>query len=104
MSKVGIFVDGSNMFYAQKSNGWKRDYKGNLDIEMAVGIITESNQFDKCFLISGDSDFIPVVRYLRQNNKYTICIGQKQSTSPDLINEVNEFIDLNQIREKIERK
>lgn len=82
----------------------KRDYKGNLDIEMAISMITESHHFEKCFLLSGDSDFIPVVRYLRQNNKYVICIAQKKTTSSDLINEVNEFIDLNDIRSEIERK
>jgi len=82
---------------------FKRDYKGNLDIEMAIGMVTECNQYDKCFLFSGDSDFIPVARYLRQNNKYVICVAQKRSTSPDLINEVNKFIDLNQIKSEIER-
>jgi len=42
--------------------------------------------------VSGDSDFTPLVSKLRENNKYTIAIGVKNSTSPMLIDSCDEFI------------
>ena len=48
--------------------------KGNLDIEMALGIITSTNLYDICYLVTGDGDFIPIVEYLRNINKKVVCI------------------------------
>jgi uncharacterized LabA/DUF88 family protein len=30
--RVAIFVDGANMFYAQRDNGWHIDYKKVYDL------------------------------------------------------------------------
>ena len=43
-------------------------------------------------LVTGDSDFSPLVLKLRENNKHTIGIGVKNSTSPLLIDSCDEFI------------
>lgn len=46
-----------------------------------------------CFvIISGDSDFSPLVSKLRENNKYVIGIGVKDSTSDLLAANCDEFI------------
>jgi len=165
---VGFFIDGSNIFYAQRNNRWHIDFeklykycekygtikianyytasphyknikqiekhrrykaalinigytvidkelkeiqisknkkrKGNLDIEMALGIITSSNLYDICILITGDGDFIPIINYLRNIGKNVICIARKSTASLDLKNIVHRFIDLNDIRNEIEKK
>ncbi|HUV98905.1 MAG TPA: NYN domain-containing protein, partial [Gallionella sp.] len=43
-------------------------------------------------IISGDSDFSPLVSKLRENNKYVIGIGVKDSTSDLLSANCDEFI------------
>jgi hypothetical protein len=43
-------------------------------------------------LVTGDSDFSPLVAKLRENNKRTIGVGVKSSTSPLLIDNCDEFI------------
>ena len=43
-------------------------------------------------IISGDSDFSPLVSKLRENNKQVIGVGVKQSTSDLLIANCDEFI------------
>jgi hypothetical protein len=56
-------------------------------------------------IISGDSDFSPLVSKLRENNKLVIGVGVKNSTSDLLIANCDEFIyydDL--IRDAKERK
>jgi len=47
---------------------------------------------DTFVIISGDSDFSPLVSKLRENNKYVIGIGVKDSTSDLLSNNCDEFI------------
>jgi hypothetical protein len=47
---------------------------------------------DAFVIISGDSDFSPLVSKLRENNKYVIGIGVKQSTSDLLSANCDEFI------------
>ena len=41
---------------------------------------------------SGDSDFSPLVSKLKENNKYVIGLGVKNSTSDLLIENCDEFI------------
>jgi hypothetical protein len=43
-------------------------------------------------LISGDSDFSPLVSKLRENNKYVIGLGVKNSTSELLVSVCDEFV------------
>ncbi len=43
-------------------------------------------------IISGDSDFSPLVSKLRENAKTVIGVGVKNSTSDLLINNCDEFI------------
>src|SRR5690606_31350559 len=47
---------------------------------------------DTFVIISGDSDFSPLVSKLRENAKQVIGVGVKQSTSDLLIANCDEFI------------
>jgi uncharacterized LabA/DUF88 family protein len=66
-------------------------------------MITSMDSYDEAVLLGGDSDFVPVIQYLRTNGKKVICVGRKESTALELLNATNLFIDLNQIRDKIEK-
>jgi hypothetical protein len=50
------------------------------------------NSVDTFVIISGDSDFSPLVSKLRENNKYVIGVGVKDSTSDLLSANCDEFI------------
>ena len=69
--------------------------KNSADIRMVVDAL------DLCYtkahvntfvIVSGDSDFSPLVSKLRENAKYVIGVGIKQSTSDLLIANCDEFI------------
>ncbi|TET92970.1 NYN domain-containing protein [Candidatus Aerophobetes bacterium] len=77
--------------------------KGNLDVEITLHMITSMDSYDEAVLLGGDSDFVPVIQHLRTDGKKVICVGRKQSTALELLNATNLFIDLNQIRDKIEK-
>lgn len=167
--RVALFVDGANMFYAQRDQKWHIDYrlvyqlvmdnrekagayyfvaspspsnneklisyrkfrtalinmgyqvvdkevrvmtdpitkvqtlKGNLDIDMVFAILTSMNLYDEAVLMGGDSDFIPIIRHLRNSGKSVTVYGRRASTATDVINAASKFIDLEDIRKRIEK-
>jgi uncharacterized LabA/DUF88 family protein len=78
--------------------------KGNLDIELVFRLLTEANTYDEIILMGCDSDYIPIIGHLRAIGKTVTVVGRRASTSNDLINVANKFIDLDGIRSRIEKK
>jgi uncharacterized protein (TIGR00288 family) len=82
--------------------------KNSADIRMVVDALDlcyTKAHVDTFVIISGDSDFSPLVSKLRENNKIVIGVGVKKSTSDLLIANCDEFIyydDL--VREKETKK
>jgi len=69
--------------------------KNSADIRMVVDALDlcyTKSHVDAFVIISGDSDFSPLVSKLRENNKYVIGIGVKDSTSDLLAANCDEFI------------
>jgi uncharacterized protein (TIGR00288 family) len=69
--------------------------KNSADIRMVVDALDlcyTKSHVDCFVIISGDSDFSPLVSKLRENNKYVIGIGVKDSTSDLLSANCDEFI------------
>jgi hypothetical protein len=59
---------------------------------------------DTFVIISGDSDFSPLVSKLRENNKVVIGVGVKNSTSDLLIANCDEFIFYDDLVRTAERR
>ena len=82
--------------------------KNSADIRMVVDALDlcyTKPHVDSFVIISGDSDFSPLVSKLRENNKLVIGVGVKKSTSDLLIANCDEFIyydDL--VREEAQKK
>lgn len=69
--------------------------KNSADIRMVVDALDlcyTKSHVDAFVVISGDSDFSPLVSKLRENNKTVIGVGVKQSSSDLLIANCDEFI------------
>ena len=69
--------------------------KNSADIRMVVDALDlcyTKSHVDTFVIISGDSDFSPLVSKLRENNKAVIGVGVKQSASDLLISNCDEFI------------
>jgi len=69
--------------------------KNSADIRMVVDALDlchSKQHIDAFALISGDSDFSPLVSKLKENNKWVIGCGVKSSTSDLLIANCDEFI------------
>ena len=69
--------------------------KNSADIRMVVDALDlcyTKEHIDSFVIVSGDSDFSPLVSKLRENNKVVIGVGVKSSTSDLLMNNCDEFI------------
>ena len=69
--------------------------KNSADIRMVVDALDlcyTKEHMDTFVIISGDSDFSPLVSKLRENAKTVIGVGVKNSTSDLLIGNCDEFI------------
>jgi uncharacterized protein (TIGR00288 family) len=69
--------------------------KNSADIRMVVDALDlcyTKSHVDTFVIISGDSDFSPLVSKLRENAKIVIGVGVKNSTSDLLVTNCDEFI------------
>jgi uncharacterized protein (TIGR00288 family) len=69
--------------------------KNSADIRMVVDALDlcyTKSHVDSFVIISGDSDFSPLVSKLRENDKYVIGIGVRAATSDLLASNCDEFI------------
>lgn len=69
--------------------------KNSADIKLVVDAMElcySKDHIDTFVIVSGDSDFSPLVSKLRENNKRVIGVGVKNSSSHLLINNCDEFI------------
>ncbi len=69
--------------------------KNSADIRLAVDAMDlawSKEHIDTFVIVSGDSDFSPLVSKLKENGKHVIGIGMKDSTSDLLASNCDEFI------------
>jgi len=81
--------------------------KNSADIRMVVDALDlcyTKAHVDTFVVISGDSDFSPLVSKLRENNKLVIGVGVKSSTSDLLTANCDEFIFYDDLVRDSEKK
>ena len=81
--------------------------KNSADIRMVVDALDlcyTKSHVDAFVIISGDSDFSPLVSKLRENNKYVVGIGVRDSTSDLLSANCDEFIFYDDLVRETEAK
>ena len=162
--KVYVFIDAANIFYTQKTLGWRISYeklkqyfndecgknlgkmfvytatdserpqqkkfldmleineyivrtkevkrirvtkgvyewKGDFDVELTIDAMDNAREFDTAILLSGDSDFAPIVKRMKENGKKVIIMSAKHHISRELIELSDKYINLKKLRDKIE--
>ena len=81
--------------------------KNSADIRMVVDALDlcyTKSHVDTFVIISGDSDFSPLVSKLRENAKTVIGVGVKNSTSDLLLSNCDEFIYYDDLVREEEQK
>jgi len=162
--RIAIFIDAANIFYSQKTLGWRIDYekflvywhkkgrisgvyfytavistnkrqleffqalgeigytvikrevkiihdkrnkkriqKGNFDVKLAIDLVIKAKEFDIAVLASGDSDFEPVVEYLRSIKKNVVVVSARGHIAKELVRRANKYVPLEKLKRDIMR-
>lgn len=68
--------------YDQEDGTTRR--KANCDVDMAYHLMKEKDVFDRAVVLSGDGDFLPVLKYLRDSGKHIIILGRGPRTAKEI--------------------
>ncbi|MGD8562604.1 MAG: NYN domain-containing protein [Desulfarculaceae bacterium] len=80
--------------------------KNSADIRLcvdAMDLCYSKSHVDTFVIVSGDSDFSPLVSKLRENGKQVIGLGMKASTSDLLRDNCDEFVYYEDLERQVER-
>lgn len=72
--------------------------KGNYDVELVIDMIDLMPAYDTAILLSGDSDFAPLIKYVQKHNKKVIAISTRGHISREIIQSADKFILFNQFK------
>ena len=68
--------------YDQDDGSTKR--KANCDVDMAFHLMKEKDNFDRAIILSGDGDFLPVLKYLKGLKKEVLILARGPRTAKEL--------------------
>lgn len=79
--------------------------KANCDVDMAFFLMKDKNSYDRAIILSGDGDFLPVLKYLRVEDKKEIFILAHASRTAKEIKRfaAEKFLDFTYLRERLKR-
>lgn len=69
--------------------------KGNCDVEMAIDMIDLMPAYDTAVLLSGDSDFAPLIKYVQKHGKKVVAVSTRGHISREIIQSADKFMWFN---------
>ena len=75
--------------------------KANLDVEIAVDMLSLADKYDTAVLVSGDEDFAYAINAVAYKGVRVELAGFRSNTSPRLIDVADRFIELDSHIEEI---
>lgn len=77
--------------------------KANLDVEIAVDMLSLAGRYDTAVLVSGDEDFVYALNAVAYKGCRVEVAGFRSNTAPRLIDVADFFIDLGEIAELVSK-
>jgi uncharacterized LabA/DUF88 family protein len=75
--------------------------KGDWDVGLTIDAVTLASKVDVVVLVTGDGDYVPLVRFLQNTKGCKVeLISFKKTTSSALIEEVDAYTDLSENKRK----
>jgi uncharacterized LabA/DUF88 family protein len=85
----------------------RRKVKGNMDIELAIDMMEMVDRLDHVVLFSGDGDFRSLIEAVQRKGVRASVVSTIRTSPPMIADELrrqaDQFIELDQLAEKIER-
>jgi len=86
--------------YEQEDGTTRR--KANCDVDMAFNLMKEKDNFDRAVVLSGDGDFLPVLKYLKASGKDMVILGRSKRTAKEIKQFAgSDFKDFQYLRERL---
>ena len=103
LTLVGFAVRKKILKSIYDRNTGQTSLKGNLNVELVIDALTESPHYDTVILVTGDSDFVPLVEALRVRGKKVIVAATQQNVAVELRQAVGvNYVDLRDLRDLME--
>ena len=77
--------------------------KANLDVEIAVDMLSLAGKYDTAVLVSGDEDFVYAVNAVAYKGCRVEVAGFRSNSAPKLIDVADYFIDLGEIAPMVKK-
>jgi uncharacterized LabA/DUF88 family protein len=78
--------------------------KANCDVDMAFYLMRDRDTFERAVILSGDGDFLPVLKFLRENNKEVLVLARGKRTAREIKKFAGDkFLDFEYLRERLKR-
>lgn len=97
----------SNTFAVVPSLRWGKVQKNNLDIQLvidAMEVAYTNPLIDSFCIVSGDSDYTPLVGRLKSMGKHVLGISRSEAASSIFVNACNEFVFLESVAKRQPKK
>ena len=75
-------------------------WKGNLDVELTIDVLKNLNDFETLILLSGDSDFAPLLDTVKQAGKRVIVASTKGHIAKELLDRA-KYVNLKKLQAEI---
>jgi uncharacterized LabA/DUF88 family protein len=86
--------------YNQEDGTTKR--KANCDVDMAFHLMKAKDDFESTIILSGDGDFLPVLKHLRGEGKKVRVLGRGNRTAKEIKQFAGaDFRDFEYLRERL---
>ena len=76
------------------------EWKGNLDVELTIDVLGNISDFDTLILMSGDSDFAPLLDAVKSRHKRALVMSTKGHISKELLDRA-KYINIKKLKDKI---
>jgi uncharacterized LabA/DUF88 family protein len=85
-------------------DGDQRQYtRANLDVEIAIDLLTVAHRTDQIWLLSGSRDLDRLLEVLRARGLQIVVISTEGMVARELRNAADRFVDLASLRPRLER-
>lgn len=77
--------------------------KANCDVDMTLMMATKKDEFDRALVLSGDGDFLPVLKYLRDEGKEILVLARGPRTAKEIKRFAgSKFLDFEYLQKYLE--
>ena len=104
LEMIGFIVSTKKVKFI-KDNSFKEGgfHKGNLDVELTIDAVYNAESYVNAVIVSGDSDFEALIKFLKAQRKRCLVISTKGHVSIELLRQA-KFIDIKKLQVFIKLK